>query len=125
MANTYTWELKSLRKMNSGSYENIIFGTTWAVTGTDEDGHTGTFSGATPFKADEVNPDEFIPFNQLNSEIVLNWIKYSVSESAVNSYWPHIEGNIQKQIDDIKFHVETVDSGNFPWAPSSSLAPTL
>jgi hypothetical protein len=124
MANTYTWELKSLRKMNSGSYDNIIFGTTWAVTATDEDGVTGTFSGATPFRADEINPDEFVPYSQLNEEIVLNWIKYSVSESAVNSYWPHIEGQIQKQINDTKFQVSTVDYMNFPWTPSGSGTPT-
>lgn len=120
MANTYTWELKSIRKMNSGSYDNIIFGTTWSVTGKDEDGNEGSFSGATPFRADEVNPDEFIPFNELNSEIVLGWIKHSVSASAVNSYWPHIEGTIQKQIDDVKFQVTVVDSMSFPWATSGS-----
>lgn len=126
MANTYTWELRSLRRMNSGSYNDIIFGTQWIVTGTDEDGNTGNFSGATPFRADEINPNEFVPYSELNAEIVLGWVKYSVSESKVNSYWPHIEGQIQKQINDKKFEVSTVDASMFPWNPlSGSTPPTL
>lgn len=123
METTYTWELKSLRKMNSGSYEDIVFGTTWSVTGTDEDGNVGTFTGATPFKADEVNPDEYIPFNELNSEIVLGWVKNSVSSSLTTSYWSHIEGQIKKQIDNTKFNVTSVESSNFPWIVTGSAEP--
>ena len=124
METTYVWELRSLKKMNSGSYEDIIFGTNWSVTGTDDDGNTGAFTGATPFRADEVNPDEYIPFNELNSEIVLGWIKHSVSSSFFNSYWPHIEGQIKKQIDETKYQVTNVDSMSFPWVTTGSAEPT-
>ena len=59
MGLTYTWELTALKKQNSENFENIVVGTTWKLTGTDEDGISGIFNGATPFTPQDLNGDGF------------------------------------------------------------------
>lgn len=115
MALTYTWKLKSLKKTSTADFNDIIVGTQWELTGTDEDGDSGTFHGATPFKAEDVDGDGFITYEELTEEAVLGWIKAVV----VGSYKDHIDGQIQKQIDVQKNPIVEVNDGTFPWdAPS-------
>ena len=53
MAITYTWEVTSLKvKDVSDTKANAVVQTYWKKIGTDENGNTGTFSGATPFTVD-------------------------------------------------------------------------
>lgn len=111
MAMTYTWALKSLKKADVDNLSGVIIQTQWTCTGTDEDGNEGVFSGATPFKPDEVDPDNFTAYEDLTEEQVLGWIKGVV----VGTYWDHVEGQIAKQINVKKINVEEVPDGKFPW----------
>jgi len=111
MANTYTWKVTSVKTKTEGSNQNAVVQTYWTKTGTDEDGHTGTFSGATPFTT--VGMPEgytFVPFDQLTEEMVLDWIKAVV----VGGYEEHVNAQIQKQIDEK--HNPVVEAA-LPWAP--------
>lgn len=114
MALTYTWKLKSLKKTNVDGLLGVIVGTQWELTGTDEDGFSGTFYGATPFKLDEVDPQNFTPYENLTQAQVLNWIENVV----VGSYKEHIDSQIQKQIDNKKSMTVEVNDGTFPWDTS-------
>lgn len=111
MALTYTWKLKSLKKTDADGLSGVIVGTQWELTGTDEDGFSGTFHGATPFKLNEVDPENFTPYEQLTQAQVLSWIEGVV----VGSYKEHVDGQIQKQIDVQKNPVVEVNDGTFPW----------
>lgn len=123
MAYTFNWELKALRKANSDSYNDIIIGTNWKVTATDEDGYEGSFDGATPFKAAEINPSTFTEYASLTEEQVLGWVKSVVSGSNASlNYWDHIMGRIKKQIDEKKYLETRVDATAFPWSPTSGSA---
>ena len=56
MSMTYTWEITSLKTQSQtnilgDTLENAVVQTYWKKTGTDADGNTGSFSGATPFTA--------------------------------------------------------------------------
>lgn len=99
----YTWEVTGLKADPNGG----VVQTYWKKTGTDADGNVGTFSGATPF---EVDPDDtdYIPFDQLTEADVLGWIQAVV----VDSYEEHVNGQIQRQIDQ-----QTVTDAVMPWAP--------
>ena len=44
MGFTYEWKLTGLKKQNSINVEDAVVGTSWKLTGTDEDGNVGTFS---------------------------------------------------------------------------------
>jgi hypothetical protein len=115
----YTWKITQLTKTNSGDIDNIIVGTRWEVTGTDEDGFSGTFIGATPFTLNTVDPDNFTPYEALTESQVLGWIQNVASGSASTSYWSHISERINKAIETEKNIRVSVDSNDLPWSPVS------
>lgn len=119
MSLTYSWKLKSLKKTSTGDYQDLIVGTNWECTGTDADGNSGTFHGATPFKAEDVESGSFVAYSDLTEETVLNWIKAVV----VDGYKQHVDEQIQKQIDGKKTPVVEVTENDLPWAPPNTETP--
>ena len=112
----YTWKIKSLKKQDDPSTElnDIIVQTYWECTGTDEDGHSGTFNGATPFQPDQIDPNNFTAYENLTEAQVLGWIQDVVNGNP--GYKTHIDEQIQKQIDEVvKPKVEVTGEG-LPWA---------
>lgn len=115
MAITYTWAVTGMKVTQVGQESNYVVQTYWTKTGTDENGNTGTFSGATPFAP---NPDQtdFVPFNQLTQAIVLGWIQPLVT----GSYEDHVNGVIADQI---AAKVNPVTEPALPWAPPTPPTP--
>ena len=113
MTLTYAWAITSLKKTTDGSISNVVVQTNWTCTGTDADGDSGTFNGATPFPLSDVDPDNFIPYEELTEADVLSWIQAVV----VGSYKEHIDAQILKQIALIKDPVVEVPSNELPWSP--------
>jgi hypothetical protein len=113
MALTYTWAITSLKKTTDVALDidNVVVQSTWTCTGTDEDGDSGTFSGATPFPLSTVDPATFIPYEDLTEADVLGWIQAVV----VGSYKDHVDAQINKQIALEKDPVVDVPNGDFPW----------
>lgn len=114
----YTWKLKSLKRKDTQNLQNIVVQTYWEKTGTDEDGNTGTFSGATPFELNTVDPDNFVSYEDLTEEIILGWIQSVV----VGGYEDHVNQQIANQISDKISPVVEVTSG-FPWEPAVEETP--
>lgn len=98
---TYTWTLKKIQKRNTDNLNDVIVQTRWEKVGTvnqtDADGNliTGTFTGATPFNPQTIDPDNFTAYENLTNEQVLGWIKSVV----VDDYEQHVNKQIAKQID--------------------------
>ena len=118
MAVTYTWEVTSLETKNETLGDgvvlpNAICQTYWKKIGTDEDGNEGTFSGATPFSGENLTEENFQQFDVLTEEIVLGWIQAVV----VDGYEEHVNGQIQKQIDE---KVTPITDTAMPWAPEET-----
>lgn len=114
MAITYTWKVTSLKVRNEGEHQNAVVQTYWQKTGTDENGNTGSFSGATPFSTANMPAGQtFIPFAELTEEDVLTWIKAVV----VGGYEEHVNSQILKQIDE---KINPVSDQSLPWAPPPS-----
>ena len=111
MAITYTWKVTGVKVRDEGDNSNAVVQTYWQKIGTDENDNEGTFSGATPFTSE--NTENFIPFAELTEETVLGWIQAVV----VGSYEEHVNGQIQKQIDD---KVTPVSEPSLPWAPAAN-----
>ena len=111
----YTWKLDSLKLKTTSDVSNAIIQTYWTKYGTDDAGNVGKFSGATPFPLDTVDPDNFVAYEDLTSEIILGWIKAVV----VGDYRDHVNAYIDKVIaDKISPEVE-VDAAAFPWTTST------
>jgi hypothetical protein len=119
MALTYEWKLTGLRKQQTATLDNVVVGTFWKVTGTDEDGNTGEFSGATPFELSTVNTSSFTTYSELSEEQVLGWVKQRVSGSALTAYWDHIDDVIKRDIDSKKYTRVMVMESDLPWSPTS------
>jgi len=116
---TYTWKVTGIKTRDEVNAEgetlqNAVVQTYWQKIGTDADGNEGTFSGATPFTAKDVPSGEFVPLAELTEEMVISWIQAVV----VGGYEEHVNGMIQKQIDD-----KTVTDVKLPWAPEEPEAP--
>ena len=121
MAITYTWKLTSFKKVTKLGLEDVVFQTYWEKEGTDEFGNTGKFVGATPFDPRQIDPNNFTPYESLNEEIVMGWIKSVV----VGDYAKHVDEQIVKAID-AKAHPVTEHSeyGNtFPWSTGTVYVP--
>jgi hypothetical protein len=120
MALTYEWKITQIKKTTTNGIDDAIIGTRWEVKGIDANANEGLFTGATPFTLDQINPDNFIPYNELTEEIVLDWIKEYVSGSnRATNYWDHISDRINKQIAEKTSTISNVEASNLPWSPTS------
>lgn len=108
---TYTWKLERLKKISTDSVQDAVIQTYWTLTGTDADGVSGTFSGATPFDINDVDPENFTPYEQLTEAQVLSWIQAVV----VDAYKEHIDSRIIQQIVQTKQSVVEDQPESFPW----------
>ena len=113
----YTWAITSLKKTTEGELANVVVQTYWTCTGTDADGDSGTFSGATPFPLSGVNADTFTPYEDLTEADVIGWIQAVV----VGPYKDYVDGQIAKQIALKKQPVEEVPSNDLPWAAKEDI----
>lgn len=115
MAITYTWKVTDMKvrskDIDGTIYDETVVQTYWEKTGTDENGNTGMFAGATPF---DYNPESstFIPFSDLTEEIIIGWIQSVV----VGRYEDHINEQIQKEIDE---KANPIIEPILPWASES------
>ena len=108
----YTWKLSGLKKTSNQNLSNVVIQTYWTKTGIDENGNEGFFQGATPFDLSSVDPNNFIQYENLTEEIVLEWVKSIV----VGSYEEHVNEQIQKQINDKINQIVEVKTDELPWS---------
>ena len=108
----YEWKLTGLKKTSGNNLSDVVVQTYWTLTGTDSDGDSGTFSGATPFDLNKVDPASFTSYESLTEGIILSWVQ----DVVVGSYKDHVDQQIQKQIDAKKTPVVEVKEGDFPWS---------
>lgn len=111
MAITYEWTVTSMKVINENDFENVVIQTYWTKKGTDENGNDGSFNGATPLDQSSIDPNNFIPFEELTETIVLGWIQSSITDQS------HIDYQIQKQIDMKK---NPVIEKKTPWSTDPS-----
>lgn len=105
----YEWKITGIKTSTDGDIKDAVTQVYWKKIGTNEAGEVGEFSGATPFKLEQVDPTNFTPFNQLTEAQVITWIQSVV----VGDYEEHVNSRIQKQIDQLK--VKPMEEVKLPW----------
>ena len=118
---TWVWEVTSLKKKDQVNTEGAtlagaVIQTFWKVTGTDANGDTGEFSGATPFSAVNVPAGSFAAFETLTEATVLGWIQDIVNGDQ--GYADHISDRVGLQIDEA-----TEEEAAMPWGDGSDVTP--
>jgi hypothetical protein len=116
MAITYTWAITGMKVADVNGRTDHVVQTHWEKIGTDENGNTGKFSGATPFKPNP-NQVDFIEHNDLTQEIVLSWIQPLVT----GGYEAHVNSVIAEQI--AAKQAPTTQS-TLSWLPLPRVTPT-
>jgi hypothetical protein len=109
----YTWAVTAIKKGDVGDLSDVILHVRWTLTGTDVEGHTGTFQGATPLTPPSAGQEGFTAFEELTEAKVIEWIQSVV----VGTYKDHIDAQIAKQITAAKAPVVEVTAEALPWAP--------
>lgn len=117
MAITYEWKITALKKQDIQNLENVIVHCRWKLTGTDENGNTGEFQGATPLPLKTLDPNNFTPFEQLTETLVVSWLQQIVDLN-------HPYERIQKQIDAKKNPTTELSETELPWAPPGATTTT-
>ena len=118
---TWVWEVTQLKRKDQVNSEGAtltgaVCQTFWKVTGTDANGNTGEFSGATPFTAENTPAGSFVAFDDLTEETVLGWIQAVVN--ADQGYADHISSRVKLQIEE-----ETIEEAAMPWGDGSDVTP--
>jgi hypothetical protein len=107
MATTYTFKVNQLEMAPSlDGLTDVVTRVRYDYTGVNENGLSGSFSGATPMPAPE--SDHFTPLSQLTEADVISWLE-AVADK------PHMQERIQKQIEN-QVAPKYVPVPN-PWAP--------
>lgn len=116
---TYEWKLTGLKKQDTADITDLVVGTQWKLIGTNANGTSGTFSGATPLDIPDADEEGFIPYEELTEELVLGWIQNIVSGSGPTNYMDHINEQIIKQINQTEYVIKDVGESDLPWSPTS------
>jgi len=95
---TYTWSIVNLERYVTNG---IVYTAHWAVNAVlpsseenSEDIYVGSY-GSTGLEPPSEG-DEFIPYEDLTPEIVINWVKEKLGEEQISS----IEASLASQIDE-------------------------
>jgi hypothetical protein len=105
----YTWTITDLFTKTIDGKEGYVVNAIYNVSGTD-----GTYSafleaGSVQFSTEDVG--EFIPYEDLTEEKVLEWVKLALTENVVTSIEASIQGQIDSQINPPQVSVNTP----LPW----------
>lgn len=94
---TYSWRIAGLDTYPIWEqYENVVFTIHWCLLGQDEDGHLGQVYGA--IGVQPVAGQEFVPYEQLTTEIVIGWVDSALGEEAIGIHRAAVDSQIVAQI---------------------------
>lgn len=104
MAIVYSWDCKTVdcypTKDEQGVIlDDVVYNIHWRLTGTEESEgkeYSSTVIGTQTVTAEDIDPDTFIPFDQLTNEIATGWCTAAMGAEQVAS----LETSVANQIAD-------------------------
>jgi len=93
---TYNWNCKTVdvHPQEDGE-ENVVYNVHWILTGVS-DSYSATSIGTQLVKVDPEK--EFIPFDELTNDIVVEWTKEAMGEDEVSA----VEQNVSNQVSELE-----------------------
>ena len=104
MAIVYSWDCKTVdcypTKDEQGVIlDDVVYNIHWRLTGTEESEgkeYSATVIGTQTVTAEDIDPDTFIPFDQLTNEIATGWCTAAMGAEQV----ANLESSVANQIAD-------------------------
>jgi len=106
---TYTFDVIKLEVADRLDIQEAITKVSWIVKGLDENGNEGLYPSESIFSLDDIDTDNFKPFNELKKSDIINWIEQNITVIEKEN----IESTIKKQIEKKKSNLREKP---FPWA---------
>lgn len=80
----YIWNTQEIEVYNIyDGYNDVVFEVNYSIAKKDNNGNVVTLTKLATFDLSDLS--EFIPFDDLTSEIVLNWIKTDLGSDGVSA----------------------------------------
>lgn len=105
---TYTWEILFITKKSVADKSDVIFKVLWRLIGINPNGIEGVFKAATEFTIPNQFNENFIDYQNVTQQDIINWITQILNMEDVYSA---IDDEMQKNTEQI----ETVFDGQYPW----------
>lgn len=106
----YRWKVKELIKKDFENKKDVIFKIFWEKIGEDDNGNIGTASGATLLNIDNLDYNEFVDYEDLTEELILDWILLTITETYDKRLNKRILDDIEKTTN------PSVKVSEFPWS---------
>jgi len=103
MANTYTWDCKTVDVYPThDSHSDVVYNVHWRLNAeSDQQDAEGNNYSASVYGTHSVNADDissFIPFADLTNDIVTGWVTSGMGDDEVQSLKDGLDSNIDSQI---------------------------
>jgi len=92
---TYNWEIKGLIKDNVDTFTDVITNIIFRVVVTYDTTISCFYDGNVRLDLTDLNEQSFLSLNQLNNDILLEWLESSVKADTI--YWNHINELMDSQ----------------------------
>jgi hypothetical protein len=102
----YTWDCRTVdcypTKDEQGvELDDVVYNIHWRLTGTeavDTKTYSATVIGTQTVKADDIDPDTFVPFEDLTNEIATGWCTAAMGAEQVTNLETSVANQIASQI---------------------------
>ena len=106
MSVLYTWDCRTVdcypTKDEQGvELDDVVYNIHWRLTGTevvDTKTYSATVIGTQMVSADDIDPDTFVPFNELTNEIATGWCTAAMGAEQVANLETSVANQIASQI---------------------------
>jgi len=110
---SYSWRINFLAKKNVGITSDVVHVVGWKLLGHESEDDVpnagyGEFKSKTRLTIPQAYDGDFITYENLTEQNVINWITSSEDMESVYNY---IDGDLERR----KNSLEIVGNGNYPW----------
>lgn len=109
----YSWKILEISKKDVTNQDGVVLSNSviqisWSKTGTTDDDVEASYVGKTHLSAEQVAEADFVAYESLTEDIVLQWISSSLSDADVAIINKCIQDKINKQ--------SVTKTEVFPWS---------
>lgn len=96
----YSWLIQKLvtrteQSSDSAELSDAVVQVHWKRIGINDDGDSASINGYTTLSTAEVASADFVAFNDLTEEVVINWLNTVNSSSTIDDYNSKIDGKLR------------------------------